>query len=491
MTQTSPPSSAPGGLKEKTARGLLWGGLGNGAMQLLNLAFGVFLSRILSPADYGVVGSLLIFYAVAGIFSDSGFILAIVNRRTAGHREYNAVFWFNVAVSLALYLVLFLAAPAIARFYRQPEMVWLARLLFLTFVFGAVASAPTAYFFRNLMVKERSRIQIEAIVVSGTVGVVCALNGMAYWGLAIQTVLYSATNSALLWIRCPWRPSWPRCGGLAVLRSMLPFSLKQMAVALFQQLNNNVFSLLLGRFYGMKITGFYSQGNKWTVMGYATLTGMINGVGQPVLRQTIDDVERTRRVFRKLLRFTAFVSFPAMLGLGLVARELIVIAVTAKWLPSVEVMQILCVGGAFMPITILYGNLFNSLGRPGIYMWNTIAVGLLQPLALCLTYHLGLPTMLSVYVTINIAWLAVWQWFARRTIGLRYLGALGDVLPYLIVTIAVLALTAFATASIASPWVALGAKITIAAALYVMVLWLLRSKVLREAWMFVKTRKFS
>lgn len=477
-------------LKEKTAKGLLWGGIGNGAMQVLNLLFGVVLSRILSPADYGVVGALLIFYAVAGIFSDSGFVLAIVNRRTAPPRVYNAVFWFNVAVSLALYAVLFAAAPLIAGFYRQPDMLWLSRFLFLTFVFGAVSSAPTAYFFRNLMVKERSRIQIEAIILSGTVGVICALGGMGYWGLAIQTVLYSATNCVLLWMRSPWHPSKPRKSGMVLLRGMLPFSLKQMTVALFQQLNNNVFSLLLGRFYGMRLTGFYSQGNKWTVMGYATLTGMINSVGQPVLRQTLGQPERIVRVFRKLLRFTAFLSFPAMLGLGLVARELIVIAVTDKWLPAVAVMQILCIGGAFMPITVLYGNLFNSLGRPGIYMWNTIAVGVLQVAALCVTYRWGLSTMLMVYVGLNVGWLFVWQWFARRQTGLAFRQALADVLPYLVAAAAVVAVAGWAASAIASVWLSLAVKISVAAALYVLIMWVSGSVVFREAWRYVRTRKF-
>lgn len=475
-------------LKEKTARGLLWGGLGNGAMQVLNLAFGILLSRLLSPADYGVVGSLLIFYAVAGIFSDSGFILAIVNRREAGAREYNAVFRFNVVVSLSLYAVLFCCAPLIARFYRQPDMVWLARFLFLTYVFGAVASAPTAYYFRNLMVKERSRIQIEAITVSGTVGVVCAFCGMGYWGLAVQTVLYSAMNSVLLWWRCPWRPTFGRVAVWPVLRDMLPFSMKQMAVALFQQVNNNMFSMLLGRFYGMRVTGFYTQGSKWTVMGYTTLTGMINSVGQPVLRQTVDERARTVRVFRKLLRFTAFVSFPAMLGLGIVARELIVITVTAKWLDSVPVMQILCVGGAFMPLSILYGNLFNSIGRPGIYMWNTISLGALQLAALLVTCRFSLGVMLAVYVALNVGWLAVWQLYARRHTGVRFRDVLRDTVPYLAVSAVAMAAALWAGGGIANPVLSMAVKIAVAAAVYVLLMWRLRSVVFAEAVEFLKSR---
>ena len=149
----------------------------------------------------------------------------------------------------------------------------------------------------------------------------------------------------------------------------------------------------------MKTTGYYTQGNKWTTMGYSTINGMIYNVGQPVIRQTVDDPERLIRAFRKLLRFTAFITFP---GRAIVTRELIVITITDKWLPSVGVMQILCIGGAFMPVATLYGNLFNSINRPSVYMWNTITVGAAQTLAVILTYSYGLTTMLTVYVAIAI-----------------------------------------------------------------------------------------
>ena len=399
------------------------------------------------------------------------------------------MFWFNVAASLTLYLILFCCAPAIARFYKTPEMLPLARFLFTSFVFGGLATAPAAYLFRNLMVKQRSQIQILAIVISGTVGVICAFNGWGYWGIALQTVLYSSANCIMMWIICRWRPSFSF--RFDSLKSMLPFSLRQLVTSMFTHINNNFFSVLLGRFYGMRITGFYTQGNKWTTMGYSTLVGMINSVGQPVLRQTIDDPARLLRVFRKLLRFTAFVSFPAMLGLALVAHDLIVITISDKWLDSVAVMQILCLGGAVMPLSILYGNLFNSIGRPDIYMWNTIALGLLQLAGVCLTYPFGLETMLAIYVAINILWLLVWQFFTRRHIGLTYLGLLKDIAPYAILSAGVMIMTWFATRRIENPYIALPAKILIAAGAYSLLLWRFNSAVFRESIDFILKRKKS
>lgn len=474
-------------LKKKTAKGLIWGGIGNGGMLLLNLTFGIVLSRILSPGDYGMIGALTIFSAVAGTFTESGFTLAIINIKDADTRAYSSVFWFNVGMGAVMYTALYFLSVPIAAFYRTPEMVPLARFLFLSFVSGCLGTAPSGYLLRNLMVKQRSKSLIIATAVSGIAGISCALAGLAYWGIAVQTVTYTLTMTLMQWHYAGIRPtmqfSW------ATIRGMLPFSLKQLTVALFNNFNNNFFAALLSRFYGMKTTGYYTQGNKWTTMGYSTINGMIYNVGQPVIRQTVDDPERLVRAFRKLLRFTAFITFPCMLGLAIVSRELIVITITDKWLPSVGVMQILCIGGAFMPIATLYGNLFNSINRPSIYMWNTITVGAAQTLAVILTYSYGLTTMLTVYVAINILWLGIWQWFARRYAGIRTRRILADTVPLFLATAAVMAVTVLVTSPISNIYLSLIAKILIAATLYILLMWSAKSAILREAIQFIRHRQ--
>lgn len=476
------------GLKQKTAKGLLWGGIGSGASQLLNLAFGIFLARLLSPADYGVIGALTIFSAMAGIFSESGFTLAIVNKREVSDIDYNSVFWFNVTASVIFYALLFFLAPAIADFYHQPEMVPLARFLFLGFVSGGIMTAPSAYLFRNLQVKERSSAQVIGIIVSGTVGVTCASLGWGYWGLAVQTVTYSVTAAVVMWWHCPWRPSLKF--SRESLLSMLPFSSKQLVTTLFTHINNNFFSVLLGRFYGMRPTGFYTQGSKWTTMGNSTITGMISSVGQPVLRETRDDPERLRGVFSKMMRFTAFVSFPAMFGLAITAEELITVTVTDKWLESVPVIRILCAGSAFLPIGVLYANLFNSLGRPNIYMWNTIGLGLTQLACVLVSYRFGLNTMLTVYSTVNILWICVWQHFARKYAGIRAGRVIRDIAPYAAISLAVMAVTVAVTSPLSHiPMLSLGAKVIVAVGLYSLVLWRLNSVMFSESVNYLLRRK--
>lgn len=476
-------------LKQKTAKGLLWGGLGNGAMQLLNLVFGIFLSRILSPSDYGIIGALTLFSAAAGLFAESGFILAIVNKKKVDASDYNAVFWFNIFAGFFFYLLLFALAPFIARFYHQPEMTSLSRFLFLGFLFSCTASAPTAYLFRNFMVKERSTIMIIAISVAGCVGVTCAYCGWEYWGLAMQTVIYTGITSLLTWIHCPWRPSLNI--NFAPIRGMLSFSLRQLMTSLFTHINNNIFALLLGRFYGMNQTGYFTQGNKWTAMGYSVLSGMINSVGQPVLREASEDSERLRRVFCKMLRFAAFLSFPAMLGLALVAKEVIVLAVTDEWLPCVPVIQILCMWGACMPIATLYGNLFNSLGLPKIYMWNTVSLGIAQLGCIIVSYPFGLHAMLVAYTAVNILWLFVWQYFAHKHTGLRLADVLRCTLPYLLSAAAVMGVTWFITRCIESLLLSLVLKVAIAVSLYSLLMWAFDSVIFRESLQYLFKKKLS
>lgn len=172
-------------LKEKTAKGLFWGGFSNGMQQLLNLFFGIFLARLLSPSDYGLVGMLTIFTLIAGSLQESGFISAITNRRDVTSNDYNAVFWFSILVSVSVYVLLFFCAPLIARFYDEPRLIPLSRFIFLCFVLSSTATAHSAYLFRNLMVKKRTIAQLSALAVSGTVGVTAAYNGLAYWGLSL------------------------------------------------------------------------------------------------------------------------------------------------------------------------------------------------------------------------------------------------------------------------------------------------------------------
>ena len=474
-------------LKEKTAKGLFWGGLSNGVQQMLNLLFGIFLARLLSPADYGMVGMITIFSALAGALQEGGFIAALTNIKQVTHKDYNAVFWFCSIIGLSIYGVLFLCAPYIAAFYHQPELTSLARFIFLGFVISNVCIAPTAYQFKNIRAKENAITSFTALVISGIIGVVMAYHGCSYWGIATQSILYISVVAVLRYYYSGWRPTLEF--DFSPIRKMIGFGSKLVITNIFNIINSNLFSVLLGKFYSEREVGFYTQGNKWNNMGVSTINSMLNVVTQPTLSTLTNEKERQLYVLRKLLRFTALVAFPTMFGLSLVSQELITLAITDKWLQSAQYMQILCIGGAFLPISNLLSNLMISRGHSDIYMWNTILLSLLQIASAFLAYPYGIDCMIYLFVGINILWIFVWLYFAKREIGLT-LYALGrDILPYLLLSAALVLMAYYVTLHIEHLLLCLVLKISIVGSLYIAVLWVLKSVILREAIGFLLHKK--
>ena len=194
-------------LKEKTAKGLLWGGLNSTVQQLLGIVFGIILARQLNQSDFGMIAMISIFSLIGNDLQNSGFKTALANLREPTDRDYNSVFWFNILMGGSIYLVLFLCAPLIARFYHVPELTALARYAFLGIVFASFGTAQSAWLFKNLRAKQQAKAGMVAVLLSSSVAVVMAYMGFAYWALATQTNLYILTCTLLYWHYSPWRPT--------------------------------------------------------------------------------------------------------------------------------------------------------------------------------------------------------------------------------------------------------------------------------------------
>ena len=474
-------------LKAKTAKGLLWGGMSTGMQQVLNLVFGIILARKLGQADYGMIGMLAIFSAIAASMQEGGFISALNRKKEVTQRDYNAVFWMSILTSVCFYVLFFVTAPLIARFYNEPALTGLARYSFLSFLFVSFSIAPRAYIFRNMMVRQSSIISIVAVLLSGIVGIVMAYRGYAYWGLATQQIVFTLTVSVLNYWFSGWRPSLRI--DLHPIRELLGFSSRLIATNIITAANANILSVLLGRYYKATEVGDFTQANKWNTMGHSLITNMLYTIAQPVLTQTDEDRARQKHVFRKLLRFTAFVSFPVMLCLALVSEEFIVILITEKWLASAHILRVLCLAGAVMPVSYLFSNLLISRGHSSVYMWCTLGLCLAQlaGVGLCVPY--GISRMVQVYALLNISWLAVWFHFAHREIGLSLREAVSDVAPYLGLSLGIVVATGLLTSGIGNRYVSLTVKVLTVATAYCAALWLLRSTIFHETILFITKKK--
>jgi len=472
-------------LKQKTAKGLLWGGMSNLIQQLLGAFFGVYVSRILSPEDYGVIAVLLIFPVIASTLQESGFVAALVNQKKIEHKDYNAVFWFSTSLGLILYIILYFCAPLIAQFYAMPELTALSRFMFLSFLISSTAVAHNAYLVRHLHVKQRAIGMTTAIFVSGIAGVAMAYMGFAFWGIAAQTVIYVLVNTGFIWAYSAFRPRF--YFDFSPIKSIWKFSSKVLITNFFLQLNNNIVTVILGKFYPKDDTGNYSQANKWNIMAQSVLLNMSRSVAQPVLTSVHEERDRQLRVFRKILSFTAFMTFPLVFGLSFISKEFIEIFLTNKWKDSAYFLELLCIGGAFVTVSDVYANLTLSKGKSNIYMWNIICLSVIQLIGFLIVYPYGITKMIGVYSGVSIVWIFIWHYFASREIPLKFQHLLADVLLF-----AVAAAIAIGCCYLSihllhlSAVVSLVLKIGLTAIFYIGIMWLVKKELVKECLQYLK-----
>ncbi len=470
-------------LKEKTGDGLFWGGMNNLTQQVIGVVFGIILARLLSQSDYGMMAMIGIFSLVATALQDSGFKTALANMDNPTHRDYNSVFWFNIIAGLLLYALLFFCAPLIARFYDNDALIPLCRYAFLSIVIASWGTAQNAWLFKNLRAKQQAKSAMSAVLLSSTAGAVMAFCGMNYWSLATQGLVYVSAYTVLAWHYSQWRPSVKDIS-FEPVRRMFRFSCKILATSITTIINNNVLNILLGHYFGERKAGVYNQAYQWDVKCFSLVQNMVNQVAQPVLVDLRGDGGRQLNAMRKMMRFTAFISFPLLLGLGLVAREFILLTITGKWIESARLLQILCISGAVMPLSTLLSNMVISKGRSGIYLWVTLGLGLAQILTMVLIFPYGLHTMVVAYVLLNILWIFIWHGFVWRLTGYSLPQFLKDTVPFALAAVGVMALVGLATASIETLWLLLSTRIVLAGAAYYAVMKAARVQILRECEQF-------
>jgi O-antigen/teichoic acid export membrane protein len=269
---------------------------------------------------------------------------------------------------------------------------------------------------------------------------------------------------------------------------MIGFSFKLLLTYMVWQISNNVFSVILGKFYDEKQVGYYSQGNKWVALGYTAIGGMISSVAQPVFVESNGDKVRQLMIFRKMLRFGALVSFPAMFGFAFIGREFILITIGEKWLASVPILQLLCVWGAVGYISSLYVFLLMSFGKSDICLYGVIGICVLQLSCVAIMFSFGILPMVGAYVACYFIGILIWHYFANKLIGIRLRHVLNDILPYLFITAGCFFIAWFATRNVQNLYLLCTLKIVITAPLYIVVMKYSRSVIFKESVEFLLNR---
>ena len=327
---------------------------------------GLVLARLLTPSEYGIMAILTIFIAVSNSIVDSGFSNALIRKTDARRVDYNTVFLFNLLVSGLLYVVLFLAAPAISRFFKEPLLVEVMRVIGWVLVINALAIIPRTLFVKEVNFKTQTKVSLIASISSGVIGIGMALAGLGVWSLVGQQLSRQLLNTLFLWIYCTWRPAWEF--SMQSFKELFGFGSKILLSGLLNTIFNEIYSLVIGRCYTSAQLGQYTRANQFNQIFSSNLTTVIQRVSYPVLSSIQDESERLREAYRKVIKSTMLISFACMLGLAAVARPLIIILIGEKWLPAVGFLQIICFSGMLYPLHAINLNILQVKGRSDLFL---------------------------------------------------------------------------------------------------------------------------
>lgn len=468
-------------LKQKTARTLKWNTIDRVGSQVLYAVVGVVLANVLSKEDFGLVGALLVFQAFANLFVDSGFGAALLQRKEPTQRDYSTVFWFNMAVSVAVYVVLFFSAPLIADIFQgDRRLIPLSKVMFLAFVLNGLGMVQTTRLMKTMNVRMIAVANMLALVVSGALGIGLALSGFGAWALVWQTVTLSAVKSAWLWITGHWRPLfgfWTDS-----LRRMWRVGLSVFSTSALNTFFLYIYSFVIGAFYNLASLGVYTQADKWSKMGSASMSQILTASFVPLLARFQDESERFVAMVRKVNRFTAFILFPFMGGLLVMAEPIFHLLFGQKWDAAIPLFQILVFRGIFVVLVSLYNNYVLALGRPRALVRIEIIKDALTIAAIFVTLPFGtVEALVWGQLAASAATYVIVLAIVCRHTGCPAASMVYDLLPYLGLTTACMACMATTPLYLSRPALMIIVEAAIGVALYAVVLRATGSVIMKEA----------
>jgi len=475
-------------LKEKTAYGIFWNFFDKFGQQGLNLIVGIILARyFLSPSDYGLVGLIAVFYALGNIFIDSGFSNALIRKQDVTQTDLSSVFYFNIAISLLFYFILFFCAPLIALFYNQPVLTSLIRVMSLGIPLSSLALVQITLLSKAINFKRLASTNLIALCCSGVLSLFLAWQGFGVWVLVIQPLSLTLIKNICLWSINIWRPS--AVFSMQCIKNLWAYSSNLLLSAILNVVSNNLYAFLIGKFYPLKEVGYYYQANKYSESSYQTIMSAIQTTIYPVMANIGNNAELLKKAFRKTIRVSSFVYFPIMLGLIVIAEPLIQTIIGIKWLPIAPYFQVICVGYLFSGMNSLYFNILYIKGMSSTHLKLNILYRILLLAGIILTLPIGVLAMAISWSIVTVIFAVSYASYASKKIGYTFVEQIKDIAPYFVLALLMSMGVFFLSFFIESRILCLVAQIAIGVSFYLGSNYLFGSKVFKEVIDIVKSKR--
>lgn len=420
-------------LKNRTIRSVLWSAVERFSNQGLFFVVGILVARKLTPGDYGLVAMLTVFLSISNVFVESGFLTALIRKIDRTESDNSTVFYCNIIVGFIATLLIFLSAQGIASFYEMPQLISITRVLSVTIFLGSFGMIQQALLSSRIDFKTQAKISLTTTVISCGASLVAAYSGLGVWTLVIQILLNSTIRTLLLWIFVKWHPTMPF--SKKSFNELFGFGSKLLALRLVDSVYTNINTLIIGKAFSAMTLGNYSRANTFAQFPSSNITDIILRVTFPALSHIQNESERLAFNCRKLIRMSAFIIFPLMVGLSSISRPFIITFLTEKWSDSVVYLQIICFALMWFPINAFIINILEIKGRSDLILRLGIIHKVIGISILLITLPFGLIAMCYGQVIIAIITMIINIHYTGKIINIGFYKQIRDILPILVASL--------------------------------------------------------
>lgn len=471
-------------IKTKFIKGIIWGVIEKFASLFAGFIITLILARILTPADYGLVNMIYIFTILGTVLLDGGFGQAIIQKKSVTDGDISTVFYLNLLMSVVIYVILFSISPLIARFYRQPSLVAISRVTFITIPINALCLIQHTLLTKELKVKELTYVSIISSLVSGCVGVLLAYSDYGVWSLVFQSVSYQLVRSVALWRFSNWRPVLQF--NISFIRDIFGFSMNLLGVFTLAAIFQNIYTLIIGRLYNVNEVGFYNQAFRIQSVAVGAIMSSVQRVTFPTFSKFQDNVEELREVYKRVTIIMMSIYYPLMMSLAVVGEDLFVVLLTEKWLPSVPMFCILCMAESLYPLNSMNSAVIKAVGEGHKYFVLNIVNYIILCMSIVFTFKFGIIVLLVGYAVSAFIRSLISMYVCGKVIRYSLVDQLVDLLPTLFITVVTCGVVYVVTLLPFQPIIRLILSVLIGATVFVGLNVIVKSRLYEEMLSLVK-----
>lgn len=414
-------------LKNKTIRGVGWSAADAFLGQGVTFIVGLVLARLLSPDEYGLIGICLIFTTVLNGIVDSGFSNALIRKKEVTDEDYNTMFTTNMAISIVLYVLLFISAPLVSDFFHRIELTALVRVTGLILFLNALSITQVTILTKNIDFKTKTKASLVSAIISGVIGIAMAFMGYSVWSLVAQQLSKQLLYTLCLWVLNKWWPKFTFYNDS--FKYMWGFGWKLLASGILNNVWNQLYQVVIGRCYTSSTLGHYTRANEYASIFSSNLTSIVQRVSYPVLAEIQDDKERMVLGYRKVIKFTMFVTAVCMISLGAVSEPLIYTLIGTKWHEAATYLPLICISMSLYPLHAINLNILQVLGRSDIFLYLEIFKKIVGLLPLVIGIFYGIYYMLLASILTGIISLYLNTWYTGKTLNYTFVKQIRDIAP--------------------------------------------------------------